>query len=93
VVRTLPASTDEYAELDKITRDTEIVPSPSPSSTRRDYRWGGVFHYAVIAVRKGGQLFLVQLAQQPEPGQTGTEYEAQYQSVLGSITVTTPPPN
>ena len=26
VVRTLPASTDEYAELDKITRDTEIVP-------------------------------------------------------------------
>jgi hypothetical protein len=87
-VRTLPASTDEYAEMDKITRDADIIASPAPMSNRRDYRWGGVFRNAIVAARKGGKLFFVQLARRSPDG-ADPEYDALYRSVLDSLTPAT----
>ena len=92
-VRTIPPSTDEHAELDSLMLHSQPVGTQDPQSLRRDYRWGdGTFPYqeAVVAVRKGGKLFLVQLSQQPAPGQSANAYEAAFQSVISSIKVATP---
>jgi hypothetical protein len=89
VVRTLPPSTDEFGEMDTIVRGNDEIPrTPNLKSSRRDYRCGdGKFHASVVAVRKGGRLFSVQLMQQLAPDQNGAEYEGFYQAVLSSIRV------